>query len=144
MDYDIDSVSLATFFINRNGVMPFHSPYIDYSSVEALNKSLELPYPTGEEFWYKDEFRIDAPQEYESILPYIGATSLISTHRIDKDGNNIAKVFININLPIDTLIHLLNNADNIKLPNDEETYAYVASKLNLSIEQTKEIYTLLK
>ena len=50
MDFDIDSVSLATFFINRNGVMPFHSPYIDYSSVEALNKSLELPYPTGEEF----------------------------------------------------------------------------------------------
>ena len=74
----------------------------------------------------------------------MGATSLISTHRIDKDGNNIAEVFININLPIDTLIHLLNNADNIKLPNDEETYAYVASKLNLSIEQTKQVYDLLK
>ena len=50
--------------------MPFHSPYIDYSSVEALNKSLELPYPTGEEFQYKDEFRINEPQEYENILPY--------------------------------------------------------------------------
>ena len=124
--------------------MPFHSPYIDYSSVETLNKSLELPYPTGEEFQYKDKFRIDTPQEYESILPYIGATSLISTHRIDKEGNNIAEIFININLPIDTLIHLLNNADNIKIPNDEETYAYVASKLNLSIEQTKQVYDLLK
>lgn len=124
--------------------MPFHSPYIDYSSVKTLNKSLELPYPTGEEFQYKDKFRIDTPQEYESILPYIGATSLISTHRIDKEGNTIAEIFININLPIDTLIHLLNNADNIKIPNDEETYAYVASKLNLSIEQTKQVYDLLK
>ena len=124
--------------------MPFHSPYIDYSSVEALNKSLELPYPTGEEFQYKDKFRIDAPQEYESILPYIGVTSLISTHKIDKEGNNKADVFINTNLPIDKLIYLLNNADNIKIPKDEETFANIASRLKLSIEQTKTFYDLLK
>ena len=86
MDYDIDSVSLATFFINRNGVMPFHSPYIDYSSVEALNKSLELPYPTGEEFQYKGNFRGVDPnrryREYEEILPYIGATNLTALEGI--------------------------------------------------------------
>lgn len=48
-DYDIDTVSLLTFELLKNGKFAGWSPYFDLSSEESLEISTRLDYPTGEE-----------------------------------------------------------------------------------------------
>lgn len=47
-DYDIDTVSLLTFELLKNGKFAGWSPYFDLSSEESLRISTGLNYPTGE------------------------------------------------------------------------------------------------
>lgn len=46
-DYDIDAVSLATYDVDRNGLLQLWSPYADITNTQQLQKSLKLPIPTG-------------------------------------------------------------------------------------------------
>ena len=44
---DVDAVSLASFDIDRNGILQLHSPYANLQNSELLAASEELPTPTG-------------------------------------------------------------------------------------------------
>lgn len=48
-DFDIDSVTLVTYDIDKSGRIQTWSPYSNLSSIELLEESLKLPIPTGEE-----------------------------------------------------------------------------------------------
>ena len=47
-DFDVDAVSLATFDIDRNGLLQLWSPYANIESMELLNASARLPIPSGQ------------------------------------------------------------------------------------------------
>nr|DAM35361.1 MAG TPA: hypothetical protein [Bacteriophage sp.] len=46
-DYDIDTASIVTYDVDRNGLIPLWSPYARYNSLDTLNNVMELPFPTG-------------------------------------------------------------------------------------------------
>ena len=69
-DYDIDTVSLATFAINKNGKLVLWSPYAKLDSIESLEQSLELPYPTNESF----EFKVDENFNLEEFKKFLSLT----------------------------------------------------------------------
>lgn len=46
-DFDVDAVSLATFDIDRNGLLQLWSPYANIESTELLDASTRLPIPSG-------------------------------------------------------------------------------------------------
>lgn len=58
-DFDVDAVSLATFDIDRNGLLQLWSPYANVESMELLDASTRLPIPSGQtvQFETTDGFR---------------------------------------------------------------------------------------
>ena len=40
-------MSLATYDIDDNGILKLWSPYSNISSIELMNASMELPFPSG-------------------------------------------------------------------------------------------------
>lgn len=70
-DYDIDSVSLATFAVDKTGKLPLWSPYADLTSLQSLEQSFKLPFPTGETIElteYQDEKARENIQDVISTL----------------------------------------------------------------------------
>jgi len=118
-DYDIDAVSLATYSIDHNGKLPVWSPYADFTSVEKLNTSLELPFPTGKKF---EAVEYKAPsgndEVYSNLIQFIGNGRLVSLTRINKDGERIKDIRINDNLDINLIKDLLENPDIIRKPSE--------------------------
>ena len=71
-DYDIDAVSLATYDIDNNGILKLWSPYSNISSIELMNASVELPFPSGikTEILVNENYEIPYRffKKYQSIL----------------------------------------------------------------------------
>lgn len=74
-DFDIDAASLATYVINKNGLIVPNSPYFDYSSTKSIDDCLAfLPFPNckptriipADEFTDKTEDNIG----FEKTLSY--------------------------------------------------------------------------
>ena len=47
LDLDIDAVSLASFTFDKSGRYIAHSPFANIDTIENLEASEEIPFPTG-------------------------------------------------------------------------------------------------
>lgn len=73
-DLDIDTVSLATFDIDNSGDLPIWSIYADTTTIDNLNASLNLPFPTGQEVEIKQgniNNSMYLLQKYRNVLQYV-------------------------------------------------------------------------
>ena len=82
-DYDIDAVSIAAYDIDNSGKLSLWSPYADLNTIYQLNKSMELPFPTGKEVEIKksptgstqeiNAYRQEAVQFYRNLFNKYGS-----------------------------------------------------------------------
>lgn len=64
MDLDIDAVSLASFTFDKSGRYIMHSPFANIDTIENLEASEEIPFPTGKQLEISDKSTL----EYEKII----------------------------------------------------------------------------
>jgi hypothetical protein len=64
LDLDIDAVSLASFTFDKSGRYITHSPFANIDTIENLEASEEIPFPTGKQLEISDESTLD----YEKII----------------------------------------------------------------------------
>ena len=105
-DYDIDSVSLATYDVNANGTISIWSPYANTDSIDLLNASMKIPFPTGQTLSIKESDDIDNSLEF--LRKYSNILSINEAYTWDKNTrqNIVDTQKINVNL-------ILNSTDNI-------------------------------
>ena len=150
-DYDIDAVSLATFTINKNGIIDLWSPYAKLTSIEELNESCKFPFPTGEKTDFDSyEAKEGEDSNFNLLLRYIGNgkivnTSSIETQKVDKERVTevVKEITVNKNIPLYLIRDLLENAKNIKIPT-LETMNILSQKFKLSEQELEEAFNILK
>ena len=64
-DLDIDAVSLASFTFDKSGRYIMHSPFANIDTIENLEASEEIPFPTGEHLEIDKQGK---PLDYEKII----------------------------------------------------------------------------
>lgn len=131
-DYDVDAVSLATYDINRNGLLQLWSPYANIESPQLMEASMTLPIPTGIEVTFQETDSV-APlgrflQKYQRLFDRIGP-------RIGVDGVSPDEVVLdmNINSPEKILLlrEFLSDIQTLQVPNQEH-YSTLARALEAS------------
>ena len=65
-DLDIDAVSLASFTFDKSGRYVMHSPYSNIDTIENLEASEEIPFPTGNKLKFGEGYNFD----YGQMMPY--------------------------------------------------------------------------
>jgi hypothetical protein len=58
-DLDIDAVSLASYSFDSGGKYILHTPYGNMDTIENLEASMEIPFPTGEKLEINPEKTFD-------------------------------------------------------------------------------------
>ena len=111
-DFDIDKAYIMGYSINKNGELEDWSPYFDYSSSSAFEKSMEFPFPTGVKTEY-DATGLDITDVYTKY------NNSLTLHRSNpSDPNNRLSY-------LDSLINLFtfvsdNNKVYVEGLNDDE------------------------
>ena len=67
-DYDIDTVSLASYSIDPGGKLYLWSPYANYNTYEQIQESRKLPMPSGKEYRVNDGAKT-SNEDIEYIKP---------------------------------------------------------------------------
>lgn len=113
-DYDIDSVSLAVFDINSNGLLDIHTPYAKLDSMQEIEESFKFPFPTGQELKIKKH---DNLQTCAKLLNWFFDSGVFTLKYSNKK-----KFIVGVDTSsIDKLVHLGNIISNTKalyIPND--------------------------
>ena len=65
-DLDIDAVSLASFTFDKSGRYIMHSPFAKIDTIENLEASEEIPFPTGKQLAFGEGYNFD----YGHMMPY--------------------------------------------------------------------------
>ena len=65
-DLDIDAVSLASFTFDKSGRYVMHSPFANINTIENLEASEEIPFPTGKRLAFGEGYNFD----YGHMMPY--------------------------------------------------------------------------
>lgn len=126
-DYDIDSVSLASYSFDKSGRYVLHSPYANTETIENLQASEKIPFPTG----------IQLEINNKSTLNY---SKLVSIGSIDPtkpfaviQGRNGTEFRLNLNSPetIDLFARFVKYCNNIGyIPNaSEQRFQSIANQL---------------
>lgn len=117
-DYDIDTASIVTYDVDRNGLIPLWSPYARYNSLNTLNNVMELPFPTGKKTtvlkYNEDELANDS--EFAKFIQNINPILIINEQGVKLKRN------INTKEEVTALSYLINNLSNIKFPGDNTTF----------------------
>ena len=103
-DYDVDAVSLATYDINRNGLLQLWSPYANIESQELMEVSMTLPFPTGIETNFQEtnsivsfgKFISKYSKLFEIQKYYVGNEGEISADKvhIEMPINSVEKILL--------------------------------------------------
>ena len=138
-DLDIDTVNLATYFIDKNGILPTWSPYTDYNQ---LDKSMELlPEPTGKETELRKQNALDTPELYLSDFKKIfGELSIFTL-------NEQNKIVRNSTVSIETIADVIDRYNSNTLyifEPDDSTKAALAEELKISNDQVEELLKQFK
>lgn len=110
-DYDIDSVSLATYAFDRNGKFIGWSPYFNLQSTKLLKLSEQLPFPTSKLCTFGD-----TPLD---VTEYVGDGKLIQI----KDGKMQCNPQSEYQLH--QLIDLIKHVNNYGLPSTKYMPSYM-------------------
>ena len=65
-DLDIDAVSLASFTLDKSGRYIIHSPFANIDTIENLEASEKIPFPTGKQMGFGEGYDFD----YGHMMPY--------------------------------------------------------------------------
>lgn len=65
-DLDIDAVSLASFTLDKSGRYVMHSPFANIDTIENLEASEKIPFPTGKQMGFGEGYDFD----YGHMMPY--------------------------------------------------------------------------
>ena len=128
-DFDIDAVSLVTFDINSSGTLPLWSPYAKLSTIEMLEESMKLPFPTGQEIQYTETENI------QDVINFLNNYKYLFTISRNRKGD--LKVKFNWNMFETRLgIQMMNNLLNenqILIPTKDklQNFVYNAAKQNV-------------
>lgn len=93
-DLDIDAVSLASFTFDKSGRYITHSPFANINSIENLEASIEIPFPTGQKI-----SGINTTEGTQYSL-YIGSPGNLETPFIkspNKEGFN--EIYVDLSNP---------------------------------------------
>lgn len=91
-DYDIDAVSIVTFNINSNGNLDLWSPYSNVDTIDNLEESMRLPFPTGK------DVEFETTDDATEIVNILSKFRHLLKYNRTKDGA-IKVSLININSP---------------------------------------------
>ena len=101
-DFDVDAVSLATFDIDRNGLLQLWSPYANIESMELLNASARLPIPSGQAVQFETT---DGFSEAGNFLMKYRSLFTINRMRVfnkESKGYDISDSEVSIDMTLDT------------------------------------------
>jgi hypothetical protein len=112
-DYDIDAASVMAYTVDKSGDIPLWSPYADKFTLETLNASMDLPYPTGKKAQLVecDESKLrEAVQFMQRFSSIFNITQYQVTKKDkkgnpikDKDGKPVKESHVSIKLNYDIL-----------------------------------------
>lgn len=134
-DFDIDTVSLATYSADDNGYIHLWSPYVNYSSYKKLSDSLRLPFPNGlkcvsEQTFKKNEIFIEPSTQSDAVewLNKYIAKGVIKAN-LKRNKSNQDLFIVDKNAKIEDIINLLNDVPKI-FTNTNESKKAIQSILN--------------
>ena len=137
-DFDVDAVSLATYDINRNGLLQLWSPYANIESEELMAASMTLPIPTGIEVNFSETDSI-APlgrflQKYQGLF-FINNVQIGETGEISPDEVHL-QTSVNSIEKINLLREFLHDITSLQIPSQQHysTLAYALKRIQLSGE----------
>lgn len=121
-DFDVDAVSLATFDIDRNGLLQLWSPYANVESMELLDASTRLPIPSGQAVQFQT---IDSFSDAENFL--MKYRSLFAINRVgvfnkESKSYDISDSEVSIDMTLDTpekldlFAQFIAEVPNLKMP----------------------------
>lgn len=121
-DFDVDAVSLATFDIDRNGLLQLWSPYANIESMELLNASAKLPIPSGQAVQFETT---DGFSEAGNFLMKYRSLFIINRMRVfnkESKGYDISDSEVSIDMTLDTpekidlFAQFLAEVPNLRIP----------------------------
>lgn len=121
-DFDVDAVSLATFDIDRNGLLQLWSPYANIESMELLNASARLPIPSGQAVQFETT---DGFSEAGNFLMKYRSLFTINRMRVfnkESKGYDISDSEVSIDMTLDTpekidlFAQFLAEVPNLRIP----------------------------
>ena len=144
-DLDIDTVNLATYYINKNGILPTWSPYTDY---RQLDKSMKLlPFPTGKKLEL-NEYDYDAhyKNNFQQFIGDYGVFKIIP--KKVKSGNKtvtVNHIIFNKNANLENITLLLKYAkENYFFKPTQTTLSTFCNHFNLSEDEANKFFNLLE
>lgn len=158
-DFDVDAVSLATFDIDRNGLLQLWSPYANIESVELMEASLGIPIPSGQQVSFQEvdsiEGAINFLSKYQGTLFNISKALVYNkeTKNWDTDRSSIG-----IDMTLDTVdkinlfIEFLQDIQSLQIPSRQylQQFAFQLSQQGIisfrpdSFNQVEDIFNKLK
>lgn len=121
-DFDVDAVSLATFDIDRNGLLQLWSPYANIESMELLNASARLPIPSGQAVQFETT---DGFSEAGNFLMKYRSLFTINRMRVfnkESKDYDISDSEVSIDMTLDTpekidlFAQFLADVPNLRIP----------------------------
>lgn len=138
-DFDIDTVSLATYDIDNNGKLNLWSPYASLRDTQMMEASLNIPFPTGVTTEFKESDNLDFDlyfiDKYKDILSINESFKFNPTTKdFEVDPSDIE-----LNLMLDTpekiqkFIDLLRDVQFVTIPSESyrQKFAYEMTNRNL-------------
>lgn len=118
-DYDIDTVSLATYDIDNTGILNLWSPYTNITNQELMEASFNLPFPTGKELELQESEKIeDIIYREEFFKKYSYLFSL--------DANNNLKLYLKTPESLALLSEFLQDVNKLTKPIASDINAFIA------------------
>ena len=121
-DFDVDAVSLATFDIDRNGLLQLWSPYANVESMELLDASTRLPIPSGQAVQFE---AVDSFREAGNFLMKYRPLFTINRMRVfnkESKSYDISDSEVSIDMTLDTpekldlFAQFIAEVPNLKIP----------------------------
>lgn len=134
-DFDIDTVSLATYSTDDNGYIHLWSPYINYSSYKKLSDSLRIPFPNGlrcvsEETFKKTDIFIN-PSSVSTVVEWLNKyiSKGVIKANLKRNKLNPDLFIVDKNAKIDDIVDFLNDTPKI-FNKEHESKKAIQSVLN--------------
>lgn len=126
-DYDIDSVSIAMYDINRSGTLDLWSPYANTESIELLNASMNIPLPNGQYININEMSTAESEEDRVAVGNFFSqyAGKLFNIVPVYENGD-ISTTEIDLDLRLDSVekinlfINFLEDINKLKKLNEKD------------------------
>lgn len=102
-DFDVDAVSLATFDIDRNGMLQLWSPYANIKNMEMLEASTRLPIPSGVEVNFAESDNIVPAGKFLQKYAALFSLNRVRTFNPETKSYDVSDSEISLDMKIDSV-----------------------------------------